>query len=63
MKYFFDPTIIREYDIRGIYGDTLKKNDAKVIGHVFGLSLNKNKVVNICCDGRKSSQPLKEKLI
>ena len=63
MKYFFDPTIIREYDIRGIYGDTLKKDDAKIIGHIFGLSLKKNKTVNICCDGRKSSQPLKEKLI
>ena len=63
MKHFFDPTIIREYDIRGIYEDTLTKNDAKVIGHIFGSSLNKNKIVNICCDGRKSSQPLKEKLI
>ncbi|MBH43347.1 MAG: phosphomannomutase [Rickettsiales bacterium] len=63
MKYFFDPTIIREYDIRGIYGDTLKKDDAKIIGHIFGLSLKKNKTVNICCDGRKSSQPLKERLI
>ena len=63
MKYFFDPTIIREYDIRGIYGDTLKKDDAKIIGHIFGLSLKKNKTVNICCDGRKSSEPLKEKLI
>lgn len=63
MKYFFDPTIIREYDIRGVYGDTLKKADAKIIGHIFGLSLEKNKTVNICCDGRKSSQPLKEELI
>ncbi len=63
MKHFFDPTIIREYDIRGIYGDTLKKDDAQIIGHIFGLSLKKNKTVNICCDGRKSSQPLKEELI
>ena len=59
MKHFFDPTIIREYDIRGIYNSTLSEEDAKRIGHVFALTLKKNKIVNVACDGRHSSLPLK----
>ena len=63
MKHFFDPTIIREYDIRGIYNDTLCEKDALVLGHVFALKLEKNKIVNVACDGRHSSIPLKKALV
>ena len=63
MKHFFDPTIIREYDIRGIYNSTLSEEDAKRIGHVFALTLKNNKIVNVACDGRHSSLPLKKSLI
>jgi len=63
MKHNFDKSIIREYDIRGIYDETLTEKDALVFGHVFSKRLNKNKNVNICYDGRKSSLPLKNSLI
>ncbi len=32
----FNPTVLREYDIRGIVGDTLKPEDAFAIGRCFG---------------------------
>ena len=32
----FDPTILREYDIRGIVGDTLTQDDAYAVGRSFG---------------------------
>ena len=32
----FDPTTLREYDIRGIVGKTLHQADAFAIGRVFG---------------------------
>ncbi len=31
----FDPTILREYDIRGVVGDTLHAADARAIGRAF----------------------------
>src|SRR4029453_5546391 len=35
MKHRFNPTILREYDIRGIVGDTLTEDDAYALGRVF----------------------------
>ena len=32
----FDPTVLREYDIRGIVGKTLHGADAFAIGRCFG---------------------------
>jgi phosphomannomutase len=32
----FDPTILREYDIRGIVGKTLRAEDAYAIGRSYG---------------------------
>ena len=63
MKHIFDATIIRSYDIRGIYQQTLNDNDARVLGHLLAISLENNRVVNIGYDGRFSSIPLKKKLI
>src|SRR6185436_1462419 len=34
-----DPTIIREYDIRGIVDKTLSTEDARAIGRAFGTIL------------------------
>ena len=39
----FDKTIIRAYDIRGIYNKTLFDLDAKIIGNLFGLKIGVNK--------------------
>ena len=59
----FHNTIIREYDIRGIYNETLFDNDAEILGNLFGLEVGKNKTVNVGYDGRLSSNNLKKKLL
>ena len=59
----FDETIIREYDIRGIFKKTLFEKDAKVLGNLFGIMIGHSNTVNIAFDGRLSSLTLKENLI
>ena len=39
MPHRFDPTILREYDIRGIVGTTLFPADAHALGRVFAKVL------------------------
>ena len=63
INHIFDDSIIRSYDIRGIFNKTLFEKDAKVIGQLFGLEVGKNKKINVGYDGRKSSEPLKDSLI
>ncbi len=64
MTHMFDPSILRAYDIRGIFGDTLHLNDAYVLGRVFATYLNKpGATVVVGRDGRLSSPALAEKLI
>ncbi|MBM5782477.1 MAG: phosphomannomutase/phosphoglucomutase [Pelagibacterales bacterium] len=65
MNHIFHPSIIRAYDIRGIYGQTLNDLDAFFVGKSFASFLNKNgkKKISVACDGRLSSPALKEKLI
>lgn len=36
-RHEFHPSILREYDIRGIVGETLFENDARALGVVFRL--------------------------
>jgi len=61
----FDPTILREYDIRGIVGTTLYEADARAIGRTFGTMVRRqrkgNKAVSkvvLGYDGRLSSPAL-----
>ena len=66
-KHNFDPTILREYDIRGIINETLFDKDAFMIGYFFGLickEKNFNNVTNIVIsmDGRLSSPDLKKQI-
>ena len=61
--HYFDDTIIREYDIRGVFKKTLFEKDAKVLGNLFGMMIGENNSVNIAFDGRVSSPILKENLI
>jgi nucleoside-diphosphate-sugar epimerase len=37
----FDPTILREYDIRGVVGKTLSAADARALGRGFGTLLRR----------------------
>ncbi|MFN3077109.1 MAG: phosphoglucomutase/phosphomannomutase PgmG [Alphaproteobacteria bacterium] len=60
--HIFHPTILREYDIRGIVGETLFPEDARAIGQAFGTALARAGG-NIACvgyDGRLSSPILEE---
>lgn len=53
----FHPSILREYDIRGTVGDTLKDEDCYFIGRAFGTMVKRRggqKVV-VGFDGRESS--------
>jgi phosphomannomutase len=63
IKHHFNKTIIRSYDIRGVFNKTLFEKDAKVIGQLFGSKIGKNKTLNVGYDGRNSSLALKESLI
>ncbi len=63
IKYKFNESIVRSYDIRGIFNETLFSEDARVIGQLFGLEVGEGKTVNIGYDGRHSSKELKENLI
>lgn len=65
MSHRFDPTSLREYDIRGIIGETLGPDDARAIGRGFASLLREaggEKVV-VGYDGRVSSPMLEHALI
>ncbi len=61
----FHPSVLREYDIRGIYGKTLSEADAWAIGRCFGQVVRREKgsVVAVGRDGRESSLPLENALV
>ncbi len=64
-KHIFHPSILREYDIRGIINETLFETDAFMIGYFFGLickekNLNKKTTIALSMDGRLSSPKLKK---
>ena len=65
MPHHFDSTILREYDIRGIIGETLSANDARAIGAAFGTRVRANggSVVCVGWDGRLSSPQLAQALV
>ncbi len=74
MAHQFDPTVLREYDIRGIIGQTLGADDARAIGRSFGTLLRRSMgadqlvpkvppVVAVGYDGRISSPMLEHALI
>ena len=65
-QHEFHPTILRAYDIRGIYQQTLTIDDAKAIGRSFAAILAKRNLGNkvaVGRDGRISSPALAEALI
>lgn len=59
-RHRFDPTILREYDIRGVVGDTLSEADAYAVGRGFGtvVSGGGGTAVAIGRDGRLTSPAL-----
>lgn len=65
MTHIFHPTTLREYDIRGIVGDTLHAADAHAIGRGFGTLLRRagGTRVAVGYDGRASSPSLSDALV
>src|SRR5881396_3826658 len=64
MPHRFDPTILREYDIRGIVGKTLFPADAHGLGRAFAATLADagGKRVAVGYDGRLTSPELEAEL-
>lgn len=65
MTHNFHPTTLREYDIRGIIGETLGDDDAYAIGRGFGTLIARagGKSVAVGYDGRVSSPVLEAALV
>ena len=61
----FDPTVLREYDIRGIVGRTLHEADAFAIGRVFGSIVARagGSTIATGYDGRLSSVAMEAALV
>lgn len=61
----FHPSILREYDIRGIVGETLSTQDATVLGKAFGTMLSEGGGRRVCVgyDGRQSSPDMEKALV
>jgi phosphomannomutase len=65
MSHRLHPTCLREYDIRGIYGQTLAEADAEAVGRTFGTLVRRDggRTVAVGRDGRESSPGLEAALI
>jgi phosphomannomutase len=61
----FDPTILREYDIRGIVGETLHEADAYALGRAYAKILSEGGGASVAVgrDGRLSSPALEAALV
>ena len=58
----FEPTTLREYDIRGVVGDTLAAEDAYALGRAFGTIVNAGLALGDVSD-RHSAETLTEMLM
>lgn len=65
MTHNFDPTSLREYDIRGIVGKTLHAADAEAIGRGFGTRVRRAGGTRVVVgrDGRMSSIDMETALV
>jgi phosphomannomutase len=65
MTHSFNPTILREYDIRGIVGSTLHAEDAYALGRTFAAHARDEGVQRLAVgrDGREHSPMMEEALV
>src|SRR2546423_12506426 len=65
MSHRFDPTILREYDIRGIVGKTLFAADAHAVGRAFAATVRQAGGHRVATgyDGRLTSPELEAALV
>ena len=61
----FHSSVLREYDIRGIVGETLSTDDARAVGRLFGTIVRRNGGSRVCVgyDGRLSSPDMEAALV
>jgi phosphomannomutase len=61
----FNPTVLREYDVRGVVGETLSADDAYAIGRSFGTVVCRNNGRTACVgyDGRLTSPELEAAVV
>ena len=61
----FDPTILREYDVRGVVGETLSGDDARALGAAFGTRVVESggRSIAVGFDGRATSPELAAALV
>ncbi|MBC93770.1 MAG: phosphomannomutase [Rhodospirillaceae bacterium] len=64
-SYKFNPSILREYDVRGVYGESLTTEDAKMLGISFGTRVMESggKIIVVGFDGRITSPELCNSLV
>jgi phosphomannomutase len=62
MPQRLDPTILREYDIRGIVGRNLSAADARAIGQAYALTTGGGRRIAVGYDGRLTSPELEAAL-
>src|SRR6476659_5410294 len=65
MTHQFNPTVLREYDIRGIVGDTLTEADAYALGRTFAAIAREEGGSRLAVgrDGRSHSGMLEAALV
>ena len=65
MTHSFHPTVLREYDIRGVIGKTLNAADYRAVGAAFGTIVKRKggRQVVVGYDGRLSSVELEAALV
>ncbi len=65
MSHVFHPSVLREYDIRGIIGETLGVEDARAIGRGFATLAARGRRMKVAVgyDGRTSSPMLEHALV
>ncbi len=63
--HIFHPTVLREYDVRGIVDETISEADARALGQAVGTTVKRNGGRRICVgyDGRLSSPSLSDALV
>ncbi|MEN3972858.1 phosphomannomutase/phosphoglucomutase [Sphingomicrobium sp. XHP0235] len=65
MTHRFDPSILRQYDIRGVVGDTLSEDDARLLGRAFATKASQHGVTRLAVgrDGRDHGPAMQSALI
>ncbi len=64
-SHTFHSTVLREYDVRGVVGDTLSTADAYAVGRSFGsiVARGGGRRVAVCYDGRLSSVEMADHVV